>query len=139
MADPNLLPVAYTSEAVNPATADCREPVLKIKQEEAEVEIVEVKEEQAEPSTSELPRIELHQHLAGTGMAIELPVTQQCVQIPSGTEPTFMGVDPSTCELELIVLSFPICSVAVVYFGWLRMLLGNSHSQFSDSALQSHD
>lgn len=84
--------------------ADGRESVLKIKQEEAEVEIVEVKEEQAEPSTSELPRIELHQHLAGAGMSVELPGTQQCVQIPSVTELAFVGVDPSTCELELIVL-----------------------------------
>ncbi|KAF5895290.1 uncharacterized protein DAT39_014988, partial [Clarias magur] len=95
--DTNLLPVAHTSELLNPAMADCREPVLKIKQEEAEVEIVEVKEEQAEPSTLELPRIELHQHLPGAGMAVELPVTQQCVQMPSVSEPVFMGVDPSTC------------------------------------------
>ncbi|KAF4087103.1 hypothetical protein AMELA_G00091840 [Ameiurus melas] len=95
IADPN--PVAYTSEVLIPAMADCREPDLKIKQEEAEVEIVEVKEEQAEPSTSELPRIELHQHLGGAGIAIELPMTQQCIQIPSVTEPAFMGVDPSTC------------------------------------------
>ncbi|XP_026768989.3 uncharacterized protein si:ch211-67e16.4 isoform X2 [Pangasianodon hypophthalmus] len=97
IADTNLLPVAHTSEALNSAMADCQEPGLKIKQEEAEVEIVEVKEEQAEPSTSELPRIELHQHLAGAGMAIEMPVTQQCIQIPSVTEPAFMGVDPSAC------------------------------------------
>ncbi|XP_053483201.1 uncharacterized protein si:ch211-67e16.4 isoform X3 [Ictalurus furcatus] len=98
IADPN--PVAYTSEVLIPVMADCREPDLKIKQEEAEVEIVEVKEEQAEPSTSELPRIELHQHLAGAGIAIELPVTQQCNQIPSVTEPAFMGVDPSTLDRQ---------------------------------------
>ncbi|XP_060786152.1 uncharacterized protein si:ch211-67e16.4 isoform X3 [Neoarius graeffei] len=95
-AEPNVLPAAHTSEALNPAVADGQEPVLKIKQEEAEVEIVEVKEEQTEPSTSELPRIELHQHVAGAGMAIELPGTQQCVQVPSVSEPAFMGVDPNT-------------------------------------------
>lgn len=118
IADPNLQPVPRTSEALNSATADCRESVLKIKEEEAEVEIVEVKEEQVEPSTSELPRIELHQHLAG-GVAIELPMTQQCIQIPLVTEPAFLGVDPSTCELDLIMLSFPLYSVARVttYFG----------------------
>ncbi|XP_017325910.2 uncharacterized protein si:ch211-67e16.4 isoform X3 [Ictalurus punctatus] len=98
IADPN--PMAYTSEVLIPVMADCREPDLKIKQEEAEVEIVEVKEEQAEPSTSELPRIELHQHSAGAGIAIELPVTQQCIQIPSVTEPAFMGVDPSTLDRQ---------------------------------------
>ncbi|XP_058247421.1 uncharacterized protein si:ch211-67e16.4 isoform X2 [Hemibagrus wyckioides] len=96
IADPNLQPVPHTSEAPNSAMADCRESVLKIKEEEAEVEIIEVKEEQVEPSTSELPRLELHQHLAG-GMAIELPMTQQCIQIPSVTEPAFLGVDPSAC------------------------------------------
>lgn len=100
IADPNLFSVANISDVVNPATADCQEPVLKIKQEEAEVKIVEVKEEQAEPSTSELPKIELPQHLAGAGIAIELPVTQQCVQIPSVAELAFMGVDPSTCKLR---------------------------------------
>lgn len=122
IADLNFLPAAHTSAVLNQATADCQEPVLKIKQEEAEVEIIEVKEEQAEqaePSTSELPRIELHQHVAGVGMAIELPVTQQCVQIPSLSEPAFLGVDPSTCELWLMVLFFPIYSVAIrtVWFG----------------------
>lgn len=118
MADPNLLPVAHTSEAVNPTTADCSEPVLKIKQEEAEVEIVEVKEEQAEPPTMELPRIELHQHLVGAGMAIELPVTQQCVQIPSVTETAFMGVDPSTCEWELYSIA-----IVTIYFSLVYMLM----------------
>lgn len=98
--------MAHTIEVLNAASADCQEPVLKIKQEEAEVEIIEVKEEQSEPSTSELPRIELHQHLAGAGLTIELPVTQQCVQIPSVNETAFIGGDPSTCESELIVTSF---------------------------------
>lgn len=112
--DTNLSPAAHACEVANAATADCREPVLKIKQEEAEVEIVEVKEEQAEPSTSELPRIELHQHLAEAGMAIELPVTQQCVQIPSVTEAAFLSVDPCTCELELIVLLFPFYSITCI-------------------------
>ncbi|MCJ8732708.1 hypothetical protein PDJAM_G00214450 [Pangasius djambal] len=126
IADTNLLPVAHTSEALNPTMADCQEPGLKIKQEEAEVEIIEVKEEQAEPSTSELPRIELHQHLTGAGMAIEMPVTQQCIQIPSVTEPAFMGVDPSTyTESQLAVADTqrqmrPFCKDLMLYEDYKR-------------------
>ncbi|KAK3569531.1 hypothetical protein QTP86_034809 [Hemibagrus guttatus] len=125
IADPNLQPVPRVSEALNSAIADCRESVLKIKEEEAEVEIVEVKEEQVEPSTSELPRIELHQHLAG-GMAIELPMTQQCIQIPSVTEPAFLGVDPSTySESQLAVADtqrqmHPFCKDLMLYEDYKR-------------------
>ncbi|XP_046701646.1 uncharacterized protein si:ch211-67e16.4 isoform X2 [Silurus meridionalis] len=124
--DPNLLPVAHTIEALNSAITDTSQPVLKIKQEEAEVEIVEVKEEQAEPSTSELPKIELHQHLAGAGVAIELQVPQQCVQIPSGTEPAFMGVDPSAyTESQLTVADtqrqlHPFCKDLMLYEDYKR-------------------
>lgn len=120
------------SEVTNPAPADCREPVLKIKQEEAEVEIVEVKEEQVEPSTSELPRLELHQHLAGAGMAIELPVTQQCVQMPSVTEAAFMSVDPCTCELELIVL------VSCQFHSCHLLWLGLSDLPFRDNSITTN-
>ncbi|XP_047671068.1 uncharacterized protein si:ch211-67e16.4 isoform X2 [Tachysurus fulvidraco] len=125
IADPNIQPVVRTNEALNSAVADCREPVLQIKEEEAEVEI-KVKEEQAEPSTSELPRIELHQHLSGAGMTIELPVTQQCIQIPSVTEPTFLGVDPSTySESQLAVadtqrLMHPFCKDLMLYEDYKR-------------------
>ncbi|KAK2849907.1 hypothetical protein Q7C36_008690 [Tachysurus vachellii] len=125
IADPNIQPVVRTNEALNSAVADCREPVLQIKEEEAEVEI-KVKEEQAEPSTSELPRIELHQHLSGAGMTIELPVTQQCIQIPSVTEPAFLGVDPSTySESQLAVadtqrLMHPFCKDLMLYEDYKR-------------------
>ncbi|KAM9486972.1 uncharacterized protein Hap1MRO34_006851 isoform 1-T1 [Clarias gariepinus] len=126
MVDTNLLSVTHANELLNPAMADCREPVLKIKQEEAEVEIVEVKEEQAEPSTSELPRIELNQHLPGAGMAIELPVTQQCIQMPSVSEPAFMGVDPNTyAESQMTVADtqrqmHPFCKDLMLYEDYKR-------------------
>ncbi|KAL7881936.1 hypothetical protein AOLI_G00087850 [Acnodon oligacanthus] len=99
--DPSLPPVADSSEVFNVATAACGESPFKIKQEEGEVEIVQVKEERVEAINSECPRTELCQQAAevGPGISLDLPLSQQCPQIscPSITEPGFMGVDPSTC------------------------------------------
>ncbi|KAI4874064.1 hypothetical protein NFI96_018467 [Prochilodus magdalenae] len=96
--DSSLLPVTDNSEVFN--TAACGGSPFKIKQEEGEVEIVQVKEEPLEAASSECPRIELCQQSAeaGPGISLELPLSQQCPQIscPSITDPGFMGVDPST-------------------------------------------
>ncbi|XP_036424311.1 uncharacterized protein si:ch211-67e16.4 isoform X1 [Colossoma macropomum] len=108
--DPNLPPVADNSEVFNTATAACGESPFKIKQEEGEVEIVQVKEEPVEAVNSECARTELCQQAAevGPGISLDLPLSQQCPQIscPSITEPSFMGVDPSTyAESQLAMAS----------------------------------
>ncbi|XP_062862453.1 uncharacterized protein si:ch211-67e16.4 [Trichomycterus rosablanca] len=129
LSDLNLLPVAQTSEALNPATSDCIAPPLKVKQEEAEVEIVEVKQEQVDPSTSEGPVIELQQDMGGAGMTMELPANKQCLQIPSSSvteHSVFMGVTPSTyTQSQLAVAGTqrhmrPYCKDLTVYEDYKR-------------------
>ncbi|XP_072541769.1 uncharacterized protein [Salminus brasiliensis] len=94
--DSGILPVPDNSEGFCAPTAFCEgSPPFKVKQEEGEVEIVQVKEEPVDPAASECPRIELCQQAveAGPSISLELPLTQQCHQL---TEPGFLGVDPST-------------------------------------------
>ncbi|XP_026867652.2 uncharacterized protein si:ch211-67e16.4 isoform X5 [Electrophorus electricus] len=102
--DSSLLPAANPREIFSTTAADCEGSPFKVKQEEAEVEIVQVKEEPAEvvnSSSSDCPRLELSQHAAegGPSFSLELPVTQQCHQIscPPISEAAFMSVDPITC------------------------------------------
>ncbi|XP_076849922.1 uncharacterized protein LOC143498899 isoform X1 [Brachyhypopomus gauderio] len=99
--DPSLLPASNPREAFSMPAADCEGSPFKVKQEEAEVEIVQVKEEPAEAinsSTADCPRLELSQHAAegGPSISLDLPVAQQCHQIscPSITEPAYMSMDP---------------------------------------------
>ncbi|XP_026867649.2 uncharacterized protein si:ch211-67e16.4 isoform X2 [Electrophorus electricus] len=101
--DSSLLPAANPREIFSTTAADCEGSPFKVKQEEAEVEIVQVKEEPAEvvnSSSSDCPRLELSQHAAegGPSFSLELPVTQQCHQIscPPISEAAFMSVDPIT-------------------------------------------
>ncbi|XP_066497021.1 uncharacterized protein si:ch211-67e16.4 isoform X2 [Hoplias malabaricus] len=91
--DSNLLPVPDSSVVYNPAAVSSEAAPFKVKQEEGEVEIVQVKEEPVDTASSECPVVE-----AGPGMSLELPLTQQCPQIacPSVNEQGFIGVDPST-------------------------------------------
>ncbi|XP_076849924.1 uncharacterized protein LOC143498899 isoform X3 [Brachyhypopomus gauderio] len=102
--DPSLLPASNPREAFSMPAADCEGSPFKVKQEEAEVEIVQVKEEPAEAinsSTADCPRLELSQHAAegGPSISLDLPVAQQCHQIscPSITEPAYMSMDPIAC------------------------------------------
>ncbi|XP_043104682.1 uncharacterized protein si:ch211-67e16.4 isoform X3 [Puntigrus tetrazona] len=80
-------------------------PSLKIKQEEAEVEIVCVKDEPAEAGS--IPRFEysnadLHQPVGEPelGVSLDLPASFQALQSPSTSAdlaiPAFISVDPST-------------------------------------------
>ncbi|XP_018927562.1 uncharacterized protein LOC109054786 isoform X3 [Cyprinus carpio] len=80
-------------------------PSLKIKQEEAEVEIVCVKDEHAE--SGNIPRFEysdpeLHQPAGEPelGVSLDLPASFQALQSPSTSAdfalPAFMSVDPAT-------------------------------------------
>lgn len=110
--DSNLQLIADNGEVFNAATSACGGFPFKIKQEEGEVEIVQVKEEPVETASSDCPRIELCQQTAEAGVSLELPLTQQCPQIScsSVTEPGFTGVDPSTCKLKLSILSSPLYS-----------------------------
>ncbi|KAL0183979.1 hypothetical protein M9458_019675, partial [Cirrhinus mrigala] len=80
-------------------------PSLKIKQEEAEVEIVCVKDEPAEAGS--VPRFEyssaeLHQQVGEPelGVSLDLPASFQALQSPGTSAdlaiPPFINVDPST-------------------------------------------
>ncbi|XP_072541770.1 uncharacterized protein [Salminus brasiliensis] len=103
--DSGILPVPDNSEGFCAPTAFCEgSPPFKVKQEEGEVEIVQVKEEPVDPAASECPRIELCQQAveAGPSISLELPLTQQCHQL---TEPGFLGVDPSTCSHETMMIT----------------------------------
>lgn len=85
-------------------------PSLKIKQEEAEVEIVCVKDEPAEAGS--IPRFEysnaeLHQPAGEPelGVSLDLPAAFQALQSPSTSAdlaiPAFISVDPSTCKYQI--------------------------------------
>ncbi|XP_016315686.1 uncharacterized protein LOC107668355 [Sinocyclocheilus anshuiensis] len=82
-------------------------PSLKIKQEEAEVEIVCVKDEHAEAGS--IPRFEysdpeLHQQVGEPelGVSLDLPASFQALQSPGTSAdlaiPAFMSVDPTTYD-----------------------------------------
>ncbi|XP_057191643.1 uncharacterized protein si:ch211-67e16.4 isoform X3 [Triplophysa rosa] len=84
-------------------------PSLKIKQEEAEVEIVCVKDEHSEAAN--LPKFEfsnhdLHHQMGEPelGVPLDLPGSFQGLQCPSTTGeftiPSFIGVDPSTYTVK---------------------------------------
>lgn len=85
-------------------------PSLKIKQEQAEVEIVCVKDEPSDPAN--LPRFEfsnhdLHQQVGEPelGVPLDLPGSFQGLQSPSTTAeltiPGYIGMDPSTCKYKM--------------------------------------
>ncbi|XP_016405287.1 uncharacterized protein LOC107738112 [Sinocyclocheilus rhinocerous] len=82
-------------------------PSLKIKQEEAEVEIVCVKDEPAEAGsihTFEYSNAELHQPAEEPelGVSLDLPASFQALQSPSTSAdlaiPAFISVDPTTYD-----------------------------------------
>uniref|UniRef100_A0A9J7YC87 Si:ch211-67e16.4 n=2 Tax=Cyprinus carpio TaxID=7962 RepID=A0A9J7YC87_CYPCA len=90
-------------------------PSLKIKQEEAEVEIVCVKDEHAE--SGNIPRFEysdpeLHQPAGEPelGVSLDLPASFQALQSPSTSAdfalPAFMSVDPATSMSDVSPGSF---------------------------------
>ncbi|XP_007234211.2 uncharacterized protein si:ch211-67e16.4 isoform X2 [Astyanax mexicanus] len=107
--DSGMLPVTDNNEGFSTATAICGgSPPFKIKQEEGEVEIVHVKEEPVEAANSECAQLELCQQAveAGPSISLDLPLAQQCHQLsmPSITDPGFLGVDPSTCSHESMMV-----------------------------------
>ncbi|XP_016138068.1 uncharacterized protein [Sinocyclocheilus grahami] len=98
-------------------------PSLKIKQEEAEVEIVCVKDEHAEAGN--IPRFEysdpeLHQQVGEPelGVSLDLPASFQALQSPGTSAdlaiPAFMSVDPTTSMSDVSPGSFENnqCTVA---------------------------
>ncbi|XP_056320721.1 uncharacterized protein si:ch211-67e16.4 isoform X3 [Danio aesculapii] len=101
---PMMVDESMPSQTTN--TVAFGSPLLKIKQEDAEVEIVCVKDEPGESgSTSRLeyPNAELH-HQVGEpefGVPLDLPTPFQTLQSPGTSAdlaiPAFMGMDPSTC------------------------------------------
>ncbi|XP_056320722.1 uncharacterized protein si:ch211-67e16.4 isoform X4 [Danio aesculapii] len=103
---PMMVDESMPSQTTN--TVAFGSPLLKIKQEDAEVEIVCVKDEPGESgSTSRLeyPNAELH-HQVGEpefGVPLDLPTPFQTLQSPGTSAdlaiPAFMGMDPSTYPL----------------------------------------
>ncbi len=100
-------------------------PSLQIKQEEAEVEIVCVKDEPAEAGS--IPRFEysnaeLHQPAGEPelGVSLDLPASFQALQSPSTSAdlaiPAFISVDPSTCKYKFNIS-------ALLYFGDIMNVL----------------
>ncbi|XP_077072418.1 uncharacterized protein LOC143723635 isoform X3 [Siphateles boraxobius] len=100
MADPSLL-----SQTTSTSTVTFGAPSLKIKQEEAEVEIVCVKDEPAETgsmSRLEYSNPELHHHVGEPelGLSLDLPASYQALQSPGTSAdlaiPAFINMDPTT-------------------------------------------
>ncbi|KAL1268111.1 hypothetical protein QQF64_033474 [Cirrhinus molitorella] len=96
---------SVSSQTTNTVTFGA--PLLKIKQEEAEVEIVCVKDEPAEAGS--IPRFEysnpeLHPQVgeAELGVSLDLPTSFQSLQSPGTSAdlaiPPFISVDPSTYD-----------------------------------------
>lgn len=116
LSDSNLLvPVVQTSDVTPPAAADGTAPPLKVKQEEAEVEIVEVKQEHLEPSTSEGSGPNLLKDVGGAGLSVELPGPKQCMYVPGSSvteHSVFMGVTPNTCKSFILIKSV-YCTVYI--------------------------
>lgn len=88
-------------------------PSLKIKQEEAEVEIVCVKDEHSEAANLakfEFSNHDLHQQVGEPelGVPLDLPGSFQGLQNPGTTGelviPSFIGMDPSTCKYMIFLL-----------------------------------
>lgn len=89
-------------------------PSLKIKQEEAEVEIVCVKDEPAEAgsiSRLEYSNPELHQQVGEPelGVSLDLPASFQALQSPGTSAdlaiPAFINVDPTTCKYKINIFT----------------------------------
>jgi len=106
MADPSM-----TSQTTSTSTVTFGAPSLKIKQEEAEVEIVCVKDEPAEAgnmSRLEYSNPEL-QHQVGEpelGLSLDLPASFQALQSP-GTSADLaisaFNMDPTTCKYKIYI------------------------------------
>ncbi|XP_058642460.1 uncharacterized protein si:ch211-67e16.4 isoform X3 [Onychostoma macrolepis] len=107
MPDSSILsaPIMEDESVSSQTTLTFGAPSLKIKQEEAEVEIVCVKDEPAEAGS--IPRFEysnaeLHQQAGDPelGVSLDLPSSFQALQSPSTSAdlaiPAFISVDPST-------------------------------------------
>ncbi|XP_056610642.1 uncharacterized protein si:ch211-67e16.4 isoform X2 [Triplophysa dalaica] len=107
MADTSVLstPIMTEEPSQTATSMTFGAPSLKIKQEEAEVEIVCVKDEHSEAAN--LPKFEfsnhdLHQQMGEPelGVPLDLPGSFQGLQCPGTTGeftiPSFIGVDPST-------------------------------------------
>ncbi|CAM4605197.1 hypothetical protein PO909_033609 [Leuciscus waleckii] len=102
MVDPNM-----SSQTTSTSTVTFGAPSLKIKQEEAEVEIVCVKDEPAEAgrmSRLEYSNPELH-HQVGEpelGLSLDLPASFQALQSPGTSAdlgiPAFINMDPTTYD-----------------------------------------
>ncbi|XP_050974500.1 uncharacterized protein si:ch211-67e16.4 isoform X2 [Labeo rohita] len=114
MPDSSVLSASMmVDEAVSSQTASTMTfgaPSLKIKQEEAEVEIVCVKDEPAEAGN--VPRFEyssadLHQQVGEPelGVSLDLPASFQALQSPGTSAdhaiPPFISVDPSTSMSDM--------------------------------------
>lgn len=87
---------------------------LKIKQEEAEVEIVCVKDEPAEAgsiSRLEYSNPELHQQVGEPelGVSLDLPSSFQALQSPGTSAdlaiPAFINMDPTTCKYKINIFT----------------------------------
>ncbi|XP_056107652.1 uncharacterized protein si:ch211-67e16.4 isoform X2 [Rhinichthys klamathensis goyatoka] len=110
MADPSL-----SSQTTSTSTVTFGAPSLKIKQEEAEVEIVCVKDEPAEAgsmSRLEYCNPELH-HQVGEpelGLSLDLPASFQALQSPGTSAdlaiPAFINMDPTTSMSDASPESF---------------------------------
>ncbi len=114
MLDSSVLSAPITAdEAVSSQTTSTLTfgaPSLQIKQEEAEVEIVCVKDEPTEAGS--IPRFEyssadLHQPAGEPELyrPLDLPASFQALQSPSTSAdlalPAFISVDPSTCTYQI--------------------------------------
>lgn len=126
MADPSM-----SSQTTSTTTVTFGAPSLKIKQEEAEVEIVCVKDEPAEAgsmSRLEYSNPELH-HQVGEpelGLSLDLPASFQALQSPGTSAdlaiPAFINMDPTTCKYKINIFTR-------VYLGYYEHVDRRAYSQ----------